>query len=302
MSAIQTSGKEKTELKNMSIGLILEGGGNRGAYTAGVLDVLSENNIFVPVTYAVSAGACNAMSYLSKQTKRNYRIFTEYAADKRYSSFRNLRKTGSLFGFDFIFGELANELLPYDYKEFNRTSMKLIAVATDCQTGKPVFFDNEDIKESLKPLIASASLPMIANIVEYKGYKLLDGGVSASIPIEYAIKQGVTKNIVVLTRDKSYIKEDKPDFPEFILKKKYKDYPALVDAILNRAKIYNAERELCYREQEKGSAIVIEPSQPINIKRQCKDSSEMERLYKLGYDDAHKKLVDINRFIALNSG
>ena len=96
----------------MSVGLILEGGGNRGAYTAGVLDVLAENDIYIQDTYAVSAGACNAMSYLSKQPGRNYHIYTEYANDKRYSSWKLLWKTGSLFGFDFIFGELAHTLLP----------------------------------------------------------------------------------------------------------------------------------------------------------------------------------------------
>ena len=145
----------------MSICLILEGGGTRGAYTAGVLDVLTENNIFCQTIYGVSAGACNALSYISKQSKRNYEIFTKYACDKRYMSFSSLLKTGSLFGFEFIFGELADKLLPFDYGEFFKSSMNILAGATDCETGRAVFFDKRDMEEDFKPLIASSSLPMV---------------------------------------------------------------------------------------------------------------------------------------------
>ena len=197
----------------MSIGLVLEGGGTRGAYTAGVLDVLAENNIFFQTIYGVSAGACNAVSYISKQNGRNHRIFTEYACDKRYMSFSSLVRTGSIFGFDFMFGELANELLPFDYGEFFKSSMNIMAGATDCETGKAIFFDKKDMKDDLTPLIASSSLPMVTKIVNFKGKHLLDGGVAAPIPIDYAMHDGFVKNVVVLTREKEFFKK-KSDVPE----------------------------------------------------------------------------------------
>ena len=246
----------------MCIGLILEGGGNRGAYTAGVLDVLCRNDIYIPVTYAVSAGACNAMSYLSKQIKRSYRIYTEYSFDKRYCSLRNLRKTGCLFGYDFIFGELAKELIPFDYEEFDRTTMKLFTCSTDVETGEAVFFDSKGLTQDMRPLIASCSLPVVSNIVEYKGRKLLDGGVASPIPIDKAISDGITRNIAVLTRDAGYVKKDKPDFPLIYLRHRYKSYPRLVEAMVNRPKVYNRQRELCYSEQNAGRAIIIQPSKP----------------------------------------
>lgn len=283
------------------VGLILEGGGSRGAYSAGVLDVLTRNNIFMPVTYGVSAGACNALSYLSKQEKRNYNIYTKYAGDKRYCSMKLLRKTGSLFGFDFIFGELATDLLPYDYDEFKRTTMSLRVCTTDINTGKPVFFDSHDFKTDLTPVIASASLPVVANIVKYNGYELLDGGVVAPIPIEQAMQDGCNKNILVLTRDKDYVKKDKTDFPLFWLKHKYKKYPALIKALIDRAKVYNREREICFEQEEKGNAFIIMPSEPIKISRSCTDTAELERIYDLGVNDAKEKLADLNRFLALNS-
>ncbi len=284
----------------MSISLILEGGGTRGAYTAGVLDVFAENNIFFPDTYGVSAGACNALSYISKQKKRNYRIFTEYASDKRYMSVSSLLKTGSIFGFDFIFGELANELLPFDYGEFFKSSMNIFAGTTDCETGKPVFFSKEDMKDDFTAVMASSSLPLVSHIVSFRGKHLLDGGVTAPIPIDYAIDNGSRKNVVVLTREKDYYKT-KSDAPKFVLQRKYKNYPALVKAMMERAEVYNTEKKRCYSEQEKGNAFVIEPSQPVTVGRYCTKPDKLEQLYQLGVEDAKNKLIDLRRFIALNN-
>lgn len=283
------------------VGLILEGGGTRGAYTAGVLDVFTDNNIFMPVTYGVSAGACNALSYLSKQKKRNYRIYTEYSSDKRYCSKRLLFRTGSLFGFDFIFGELAAELLPFDYEEYKRTSMTLRVCTTDINSGKPVFFESHDFLTDFTPVIASASLPVVANIVKYKGHELLDGGVVAPIPIEYAMQDGLEKNVLILTRDRSYVKKDKPDFPLFWLKHKYKKYPALIQGLIDRARVYNHEREICFEQEQLGNAFIIEPSEPITISRSCTDTAMLDSIYQMGVNDAKNKLADLNRFLALNS-
>ena len=284
----------------MSISLILEGGGTRGAYTAGVLDVLAENNIFFQTIYGVSAGACNAVSYISKQIGRNHRIFTEYACDKRYMSFGSLLKTGSIFGFDFMFGELANELLPFDYNEFFESSMNIFAGATDCETGKAVFFDKRDMEDDLTPLIASSSLPMVTKIVDFNGKHLLDGGVAAPIPIDHAINEGFTKNVVVLTREKEFFKK-KSDVPKIAMKIKYKKYPELINAMLNRAEVYNKEKKLCYSEQEKGNAFVIEPSKPLTIGRYCTKPDMLEAVYNMGVEDCKSKLADLRRFIALNS-
>ena len=284
----------------MSIGLILEGGGMRGAYTAGVLDVLAENNIFLPNIYAVSAGACNALSYISKQNKRNYEIYTKYASDKRYMSFSSLVKKGNVFDFDFIFGELSNELLPFDYEEFFRSSMNIIAGTTDCMTGKPVFFDKNDMQDDFTAVKASSSLPLVSKPVKFSGMYLLDGGVSAPIPIERAIEDGSHKNIVVLTREKEFYKT-KRDMPKFVLERKYRHYPELVRAMLERPEVYNNEKKLCYSEQENGHAFVIEPSKPVTIGRYCTKSDKLEELYDLGVEDTKSKLSDLRRFMALNS-
>ena len=285
----------------MSIGLILEGGGNRGTYTAGVLDVLMDNNIFFPITYAISAGACNALSYISKQRGRNYEIISKYTADKRYLSFKLLRKTGSIYGFDFIFGELSKTLVSFDYDEFFKSGMQIVVGATDCETGKTVFFDKSQMNESFIPVRASSSMPVVSNIVEFQERKLLDGGVTSPIPIEQAIADGIPKNVIILTRDKSYVKKQKTDVPVGMLKKKYKEYPELIEAMKKRPEVYNNERKLCYEMQEKGDALIIQPSKPITIGKYCKSPEKLKELYDMGVNDAKENLVNIRRFIALNS-
>ncbi|WGX76605.1 patatin family protein [Paraclostridium bifermentans] len=194
------------------IGLILEGGGMRGIYTAGVLDFFIEKNIEVDITIGVSAGSCHASSYLSKQYKRAYNATVDYINDKRYLSFSNLIKTGSIFGMDFMFNKIPNELNIYDYDTFAKSKSKFVVVATNCETGSPEYFELKDLKKEIIYMQASCSIPMFANIVEIDDFKLVDGGVSDSIPIEYSLNQGYKNNIVVLTRDITYKKTNKSFF------------------------------------------------------------------------------------------
>ncbi len=277
----------------MSISLVLEGGGMRGAYTSGVLEVLLQNGIEFPSVYGISAGACNALSYVSKQKNRNYDIFYHYISDKRYISVENLHKTGSLFGFDFIFGELFHELLPFDYETFFHSPVNLKVGATDLKTGRAVFFDKSNLDEDFTAVKASSSLPFISNIISYKGYELLDGGCAMPIPIERSIFDGNEHNVIVLTRDSSYRKSMRPEFPRSVLRVKYGDYPNFVSTMLGRAEIYNNELEICRRQEKDGKAVVIRPSRPIITGRYEKDPAQLKTIYEMGMHDCEEKLPDI---------
>ena len=57
----------------MSVGLVLEGGGMRGLYTAGVLDTFLDAGIKVDGVVSVSAGALFGVNFLSKQKGRALR-------------------------------------------------------------------------------------------------------------------------------------------------------------------------------------------------------------------------------------
>ncbi|MGG2468215.1 MAG: patatin-like phospholipase family protein [Paraclostridium dentum] len=271
------------------IGLILEGGGMRGIYTAGVLDFFIEKNIEVDITIGVSAGSCHASSYLSKQYKRAYNATVDYINDKRYLSFSNLIKTGSIFGMDFMFNKIPNELNIYDYDTFAKSKSKFVVVATNCETGSPEYFELKDLKKEIIYMQASCSIPMFANIVEIDDFKLVDGGVSDSIPIEYSLNQGYKKNIVVLTRDITYKKNKQKFLP--IVNRKYKKYPNLVKAIENRHLNYNKSLNLVNQLEKDGDVLVIRPKKPVNVSQIEKNAKKLTSLYEEGYDDA-KELYD----------
>lgn len=277
------------------IGLILEGGGMRGIYTAGVLDFFIDKNIEVDLVVGVSAGGCHAASYLSKQYNRAFRTNIDYLDDKDYISFKNLIKNGSIFGMDLMFNKIPNELYPYDYETFNKSKSKFIVVATNCDTGKAEYFQLNDMKKDIIYLQASCSIPMFANIVEINGFKLLDGGVSDSIPIEYALKQGCNKNIVILTRDKTYVKS-KVRFLSLV-KRKYKKYPKLVKSIANRHLKYNKTLNLIRSLEEKNEIFVIQPKYPVKVSQVEKNKDKLIKLYNDGYNDAKNSYEKIIEFI-----
>ena len=272
-----------------STSLILEGGGMRGVYTAGVLDLLLDEKIDIKYCVGVSAGACNCISYISKQHKRNYRVNLYYINDRRYLSFSNLIKTGSIFGMDFMFNKIPNELNIYDYDTFAKSKSKFVVVATNCETGSPEYFELKDLKKEIIYMQASCSIPMFANIVEIDDFKLVDGGVSDSIPIEYSLNQGYKKNIVVLTRDITYKKNKQKFLP--IVNKKYKKYPNLVKAIENRHLNYNKSLNLVNKLEKDGDVLVIRPKKPVNVSQIEKNAKKLAALYEEGYDDA-KELYD----------
>lgn len=277
------------------IGLILEGGGMRGIYTAGVLDFFIEKDIEVDIAIGVSAGSCHASSYLSKQFKRAYHATVDYINDKNYLSFSNLIKTGSIFGMDFMFNTIPNELNIYDYDTFNKSNTKFVVVATNCETGTPEYFELTDLKKEIIYMQASCSIPMFANIVEIDNYKLVDGGVADSIPIEYALNQGYKKNIVVLTRDVTY-RKNKQKFTS-IVKRKYKKYPKLIKAIESRHLNYNKSLDLVNKLSQSGDVLVIRPKSPVKVSQVEKNIDKLTMLYNEGYNNAKELYEDILNFI-----
>lgn len=277
------------------IGLILEGGGMRGIYTAGVLDFFIEKDIEVDIAIGVSAGSCHASSYLSKQFKRAYHATVDYINDKNYLSFSNLIKTGSIFGMDFMFNTIPNELNIYDYDTFNKSNTKFVVVATNCETGTPEYFELTDLKKEIIYMQASCSIPMFANIVEVDNYKLVDGGVSDSIPLEYSLNQGYKKNIVVLTRDITY-RKNKQKFTS-VVKRKYKKYPKLIKAIESRHINYNKSLDLINKLSQSGDVLVIRPKNPVKVSQVEKNIDKLTDLYNEGYNNAKELYQDILDFI-----
>ena len=282
----------------MKTGLVLEGGAMRGMFTAGVIDVFLENNITVDTTVGVSAGAVFGCNFKSRQIGRVIRYNKKYSRDPRYASFRSLIKTGDLYGEEFCYHELPNNLDPFDVKAYTENPMEFYAVCTDINTGKPIYhLCKTGTDNDLQWMRASASMPLASRIVSTDGYEMLDGGISDSIPVSWIISQGCEKAVVVLTQHNGYRKKKNSMLP--LIKAVYKKYPKLIEALENRHVFYNAELDLIASLERRGKILVIRPNEPIKISRTEKDPEKLEAVYQLGRKVASEKLNEIKEFLNL---
>lgn len=280
----------------MKTGLILEGGAMRGMYTAGVLDVMMENNIWADGAVGVSAGAVFGCNYKSKQIGRTIRYNKKYGRDPRYAGFHSLLKTGDYFGTEFCYHEIPEHLDPFDSETFQNNPAEFYVVGTDVNTGKAVYHKCTTGKDAdLDWLRASASMPLLSNVVEVDGYQLLDGGIADSIPIEWFQSIGYERNIVILTRDRDYRKKKNKIIPLFhvMLRK----YPEVAKAMKRRHLMYNREVRKVNALERAGKAFVIRPSQPITISRTENDPEKLEEVYQLGRKDGLTHLEKMKAFI-----
>ncbi len=278
------------------VGLVLEGGGMRGVYTAGILEYFLEQELFFPYVIGVSAGACNAASYLSKQKGRNQTVTVEYASDPRYISWRNYFKNRQFFGMDFIFDEIPNQHVPFHYDVFYNSPTEFVVGTTDCLSGEPIYFNKQDYgKELLTVLRASSSLPFIAPEIRYKDKILLDGGISDPIPIKKAQKDGYNKNIVILTRNQGYLK--KPSKFHFLVDRKYPNYKGLQQSLRNRYQIYNDTVSYLEDQENAGNVLIIRPTEPLKVGRMERNPQKLKELYNQGYHDAKQSMTAINDYI-----
>ena len=282
----------------MKTGLVLEGGGLRGIFTAGVLDVLMEEGVKFDGAVGVSAGAAFGSNYKSEQNRRAIRYNLRFAKDPRYSSIMSLIATGNLFNAQFCYHDIPEKLDPFDWETFRKNPMEFYLVCTDVETGKAVYHlcDNDDEQEMLEWFRASGSMPLVSRIVEIGDKKLLDGGIADSIPLRFMEEQGYERNLVVLTRPANYVKTGNPLMP--MIERGLRDYPEGVEAIRNRHIAYN--EEVAYvRQREIGKyAFVIRPDRDLDIGRVEHDRTKIRAAYKAGRRKARKLLPEILTFLA----
>ncbi len=282
-------------LKNT--GLVLEGGGLRGVFTSGVLRYLMENEIYFPYVIGVSMGACNAANYLSKQIGRNKKVNIDFVNDPRYLSYKRLIFNGELFGMDFIFDTIPNQLVPFDYETFYNSDQQNWTVATDCISGEAVYYENKKVdKAYLKILQASASLPFISQPVKYDGKILMDGGLSDSIPIKKSIAQGNTKNVVILTRPRDYRKEASHVYR--LAKFRYPRFKGLHQCLKNRWKVYNETLDFLEKLEAENKVFVLRPEMNLDIKKAERNKQRLYKCYDIGYRTMKDKIEELLNFLS----
>lgn len=276
-------------------GLVLEGGGFRGMYTCGVIDVFMENGICFNEVVGVSAGAAFGCNIKSKQIGRALRYNKRFCRDSRYSGLKSFIKTGDLYNKEFAYGIVPTILDPFDTKTFRENPLKFTVVCTDIHTGNPVYHEiqNGDATD-IEWIRASASIPIVSKPVKLDGYELLDGGVSDSIPVNWMLGRS-DKTVIVLTRDKSYHKE--PMKYIHLLKKAFKEYPNLQKALENRYIVYNKTLDEIEQLEREGKVFVIRPSKPIACAMIEKDPDHLQEIYDIGRRDALHYLEDLKKYL-----
>ncbi|MDO4977337.1 MAG: patatin family protein [Eubacteriales bacterium] len=276
-------------------GLILEGGGMRGVYTAGVLDAFLENDVEFSSVYGVSAGSCQACSYLTKQKGRGVRTVVNYVNDPEYCSVKSLVKTGDMFGVDFCYSKIPYVLDPVDSAAFQDYKGKFYAVLTNLETGEAEYIRVKDMEKQIWAVRASSSLPLLSRTIIAKGRPFLDGGVADPIPLKRSIATGNKKNVVILTRDASYRKESNPLVP--IMKLRYKKYPNFVDRMADRHIRYNETLDYLNDLEEKGEVFVIRPQYPVEVDRLEKDKDKLMVLYNQGLEEGRAAIAAMREYL-----
>lgn len=280
----------------MKKGLVLEGGGLRALFTAGVTDVMMENQIEFDGLIGVSAGATFGCNYKSKQIGRALRYNIAYKDDPRYMGWRSFLKTGDLVGAEFSYHILPNELDIFDYETFRQNPMEFHIVCTDAETGEPVYKQLDDMtSEGLDWIRASASMPIVSRPVPLEGRKLLDGGIVNSIPLKHFQELGYERNIVVLTQPKGFFKKRTKLMPLFQLT--MRKYPAIIKAMGRRHLMYNEQLRYLAEQERKGNTLLIYPEDTLPIGRTEQNEEKMRKVYQMGRKCAEDNLKRIKEFL-----
>ena len=279
----------------MKIGLVLEGGAMRGMFTAGVLDVLLDEQIAVDGAVTVSAGALFGINYPAKQRGRVLRYNLKYLHDKRYMGWHSLFTTGNVVNKAFAFYELPFTLDPFDQATFAASQIDFWVTLTNIETGEPEYVKITDAFAQMEALRATSAMPMVSRVVEIEGKKYLDGGISDSIPLDKAMALGYDKIIVILTRPLDYRKKPSNNW---LFKLFYRHYPKLIERWENRYAEYNQAVEKVIEMEKSGKIFVIRPSESLDISRLEKDLAKVQAMYDLGVKDGQAALSELKNYLA----
>lgn len=286
------------ERRMINAGLVLEGGGMRGLYTAGVLDFFMDHDLYLSSIYGVSAGACHMCSYISKQRGRAYHVSVDYLKDKNYCSLYSLLTTGDLFNAKMCYEQIPDELNPYDFEAFENYPGRAYAVVTNIETGKAEYIPLVDMHKDIIAVRASASLPLVSRNVYIDGVPYLDGGMADSIPIVKSLQDGNKKNVIVMTKELGYRR--KPSSNMTAIRLRYHKYPELIKDMEKRHIAYNRVLDFIEEHEKKGHVFVIRPKEDPKVGRLEKDAAKLKSLYDMGYQDAQACFEELKAYLKIS--
>ncbi len=277
--------------------LVLQGGGTRGAFTSGVLDVFMENGLYFDYVIGTSAGALNAYNYVAKDIGRSRKIICELINDKKFLSVHNLIVKKSAFDFSYLFFQVPKSVVSFNQEEFDSSPIDFYACATCLNDGKPVYFRKKDNPDFLLGLQASSSLPLISKPVLVGDKAYLDGGVSDGIPFRKPIEEGWEKVVVVATRDETYRKGTlKPSYLR-LAKQFYHEYPNFLETYAKTNEVYNAATDELYSLERQGRLKVLRSPDPLDVSPTETDLKVLTGLYEKGRKVAEANLDELREYL-----
>ncbi|MBR4925056.1 MAG: patatin family protein [Prevotella sp.] len=276
---------------NRNTGLVLEGGGMRGVFTTGVLDAFMKHDMYFRYVVAVSAGACNGVSYMSHQIRRARIANINMLGQYDYIGLKHLVTQRSIFDRHLLYDEFPNKLVPFDWETYVKSGAEFEVVATNCETGRAEYLSEYKNPQRFNDIVmASSALPFVSSVVDIDGIPMLDGGIVDSIPIQRSIDKGHDFNIVISTRNFGYRSKERDIKVPSLL---YDEYPRLRVALSHRVEAYNEQLELMERMERWGEVVVIRPERPMEVGRVTRDTEKLERLYEEGFRLGEKFLLGI---------
>lgn len=278
----------------MKIGLVLEGGGMRALFSAGVLDAFLDENIEVDGIVSVSAGALFGVNFVSKQKERAVRYNEKFAGDKRYMSFSSWLKTGNVVSKDFAFYEIPFKRDVFDQKEFEKSKIDFYVVLTNVETGKAEYVLIKDVFKQMEYFRATSALPFASKIIKINGKKYLDGGIVDPIPFEFLQKQNYDKIILILTRPKDKLRDANLNF---LFKLVYKNYPRLVARLVNMNKDYEEILKKIKKLENKKEIFVIRPDEVLKIGKLETDKKKIREIYEIGYKKGKSEIKKLKEYL-----
>ena len=283
----------------MKKALVLEGGASRGYFSVGIMDVFMEQGIHLNYVIGTSAGIANGVSYVSGQKGRGYRIGTEFMQDKRYMGVKHLLnpKNKSLYNIDFVFNQIPNKYLLYDYDALKAFGGDVYATATSLDSGKAEYLTVTGEDKTSRALLASCALPILFPEIEVNGKLYMDGGISDPIPFEKALKDGCEKTVVILTRERSYIKKEEKALK--LAAFKYRKYPKFADALKKRTEVYNLSHQKVLDLERKGEIFVLAPEDTSNWGRTDSNPENIKRIYEEGRKVALENLEKLKKYLEI---
>lgn len=283
----------------MKLGMVFEGGGSRTIFSCGVADAFLEESIMPDYFIGVSAGIAYGVSYLSQQKGRNLTLAKRFMSNKKYQGVRHLlnKEQKSYYNVEYVFHDVPKHLLPFDYGTFAAFPGEVEACVTNIHTGKAEYLPVTRDESNENTLLASCALPVFFKPVKVGKHYYLDGGLSDSIPYLHALEKGCDRVVVVLTRQRDYVK--KTEIATHISTSLYKKYPNVVKDLKERPEKYNQSLQHLRELEEQGKVFVIAPETTMGVGRTETDPDRLEALYQEGYRIAKERMDALKKYLQI---